>query len=189
MGKTKQLNISIDEIFEDLREKFSTSDSGYIMMSHFGEFSQDLVNSLSEGLEYIMLNRETPKKLTKRMFTVMIEGLQNIRIHGARDTKGKQYGHVMIKEDNGVYTASFGNVVNFKSQKLLVKHLNNLNRMNSVEIKEFYLENLSNGMMTEKGGAGLGFITIKLKSKSNIAYRFYDYTNTQSYFEMEVELP
>src|SRR5690554_7206436 len=86
-------------------------------MSHFGEFSQDLVNSLSEGLEYIMRSNNAPKILTKRMFSIMIEGLQNIRLHGARNHENKQLGHVMIMESNDEYTVSIGNVVDTRSEE------------------------------------------------------------------------
>src|SRR5690554_7844933 len=121
-------------------------------MSHFGEFSQDLVNSLSEGLEYIMRSNNAPKILTKRMFSIMIEGLQNIRLHGARNHENKQLGHVMIMESNDEYTVSIGNVVDIKSKVVLTNHLNMINNMSHQEVKDYYISVLTNGVTTEKGG-------------------------------------
>lgn len=188
MVKPKERHIDVNGIFQELHSDFLSRKEGYVVMSHFGEFSQDLVNSLSEGLEYIMRNKETPKIITKRMFSIMIEGLQNIRLHGAKSMANKQLGHVMILENGGAYSVSFGNIVDTQSKDILSAHLNKLNNMDSSGIKEFYLETLSNGVMTEKGGAGLGFITIALKSKSSIDYSFIDFEQDSFYFEMRVAL-
>lgn len=188
MTKPKEIHIDVNGIFQKLHNDFSKCDDGCVVMSHFGEFSQDLVNSLSEGLEYIMYSKDTPKIITKRMFTIMIEGLQNIRLHGVKTDSGKQLGHVMILEKEGEYAVSFGNIVDKYSKKVLSAHLDKLNKMEPSEVKEFYLSTLSNGMMTEKGGAGLGFITIALKAKSEISYRFIDYEENTYYFEMQVNL-
>jgi hypothetical protein len=188
MAKPKEENIDVNGIFQELHNDFSNHKAGYVVMSHFGEFSQDLVNSLSEGLEYIMHSRNATKTTTKRMFTIMIEGLQNVRLHGARNISGKQFGHVMILESDGTYTVSFGNIVDTQSKKVLTEHLNKLNNMSISQVKELYLETLSNGLMTEKGGAGLGFITIALKAKSNIDFQFIDFEENTFYFEMRVGL-
>ncbi|HZH85801.1 MAG TPA: SiaB family protein kinase [Brumimicrobium sp.] len=188
MVKPKEKHVDVNGIFQELHNDFSECNDEYVVMSHFGEFSQDLVNSLSEGLEYIMLSREAARMITKRMFTIMIEGLQNIRLHGARNNSGKQFGHVMILENDGTYAVSFGNIVDKFSKDILSKHLNKLNNMNPMEIKELYLATLSNGMMTDKGGAGLGFITIALKSKSDISFQFIEFEENTFYFEMRVRL-
>ncbi|HLV43080.1 MAG TPA: SiaB family protein kinase [Brumimicrobium sp.] len=188
MTKLKERHIDINGIFQELHSDFSDRNDEYIVMSHFGEFSQDLVNSLSEGLEYIMHSKKAPKVTTKRMFSIMIEGLQNIRLHGARSAGLKQLGHVMILEDSGVYSVSFGNIVNAESKEILSSHLNKINSMDSSEIKDFYLSILSNGQMTEKGGAGLGFVTVALKSKSKIKFHFIDFEEDKFYFEMRVTL-
>jgi hypothetical protein len=188
MTKPKEIHVDVNSIFQELHNDFSDRSDGFVVMSHFGEFSQDLVNSLSEGLEYIMLSRDAAKIITKRMFTIMIEGLQNIRLHGAKNNSGKQLGHVMILENQGDYSVSFGNIVDVYSKKVLTDHLNKLNEMSPSEIKDFYLATLSNGVMTEKGGAGLGFITIALKAKSNIEFHFVDFEENTFYFEMRVSI-
>ncbi len=38
------------------------------------------------------------------------------------------------------------------------------------EVKGLYMDTLSNGIMSSKGGAGLGFITMSLKSNNRIDY-------------------
>src|SRR5680860_576854 len=96
MGKEVEIKSSIEEIYRGTYDDYARRENGVIILSHFGEFSQDLVNSLSEGLEQIMRTNNVKKTIVKRMFSIMIEGLQNIRIHGAKDERGRQLGHLSL---------------------------------------------------------------------------------------------
>ena len=188
MAKPNEIQLDAKSIYKELNHDFTNHGSNCVIMSHFGEFSQDLVNSLSEGLEYIMDRREVKRIIIKRMFSIMIEGLQNIRLHGTRNRLKEQLGHVMIMEHDGNYSVSFGNIVDNQGKVKLEKHLGKLNAMDLSEMKDYYLDILGNGVMTNKGGAGLGFTTIALKSKSKIQFQFVEYEDDTSYFEMRVQL-
>jgi hypothetical protein len=188
MGKEAEIKSSIEEIYRGIHDDYARRENGVIILSHFGEFSQDLVNSLSEGLEQIMRTNNVKKAIVKRMFSIMIEGLQNIRIHGAKDERGRQLGHVIVTDHHNAYTISFGNLSNTDKKKFLNDHLKTLNRMDTTEVKEYYLKVLANGILSEKGGAGLGFITMCLKSKSKLTHQFFELDNDQLYFEVNMSL-
>lgn len=188
MSKEVEIKSNIEEIYRDLHNYYASRNSGVIILSHFGQFSQDLVNSLSEGLEEIMLTNNVKKAIIKRVFSIMIEGLQNIRIHGAKDSKDQQLGHVIVADYRDKYTISFGNISNKEKQKFVKQHLNSLNEMDTAEVKEYYMKVLGNGVLSEKGGAGLGFITMCLKSRSKLVYEFYELENGQLYFEVNMTL-
>ncbi|WP_159038409.1 SiaB family protein kinase [Brumimicrobium mesophilum] len=188
MSKQNEMQIDAKSIYQELHDDFTNHGSNFVVMSHFGEFSQDLVNSLSEGLEYIMDRRDVKRIITKRMFSIMIEGLQNIRLHSKVNSLNKKIGHVMIMEKNESYSVSFGNIVDENSKKNITDYLNKINNMNLENLKAYYLDILGNGEMTDKGGAGLGFTTISLKSKSKIKFQFINFEEDTCYFEMRVEL-
>ncbi len=175
-------------IYEKLLKDFQKTEGFELMVSHFGEFSQDLVNSLSEGSEYSMLNKGAKKSLTKRMFSVLIEGLQNLRLHGERDNSGRQIGHLLITEKKGTYYVSIGNVCKISSKEGLETLLEKLNAMSNQDVKDYYMMVLSNGIMSDKGGAGLGFITIKLKSQSKLIYSFEPLNDSLCYFSIHISL-
>ncbi|RYM33376.1 hypothetical protein ERX46_10570 [Brumimicrobium glaciale] len=188
MDRSNEIQIDAKGIYNELHNEFTDHGNNLMVMSHLGEFSQELVNSLSEGLEYIMDQREVKRIIIKRMFSIMIEGLQNVRLHGKANLLKKQLGHVMIIEKNGMFSVSFGNIVDEQGKSILTKHLNKLNNMELSEMKGYYLDVLGNGDMTDKGGAGLGFTTIALKSKSKINFQFLEYEEDSYYFEMRIEL-
>ncbi|MDX1652069.1 MAG: SiaB family protein kinase [Brumimicrobium sp.] len=188
MDKGVEIKSELEEIYRDLHNRLATREKGVIILSHHGEFSQDLINSLSEGLEQIMITNNAPKKIIKRVFSIMIEGLQNIRIHGAKSDEGEQLGHVIVANKSGSYTISFGNLMEEKKQKFITEYIDKLNGMNEAEVKAYYMEVLGNGVLSEKGGAGLGFITMCLKSKSKLAYQFFNLENSKLYFEVHMTL-
>lgn len=188
MSKEVGIKTSVEEIYRSLHNDYASRNSGVIILSHFGQFSQDLVNSLSEGLEEIMRTNNVKKPIIKRMFSIMIEGLQNIRIHGAKDLKGQQLGHVIVADYRNKYTISFANLSTKEKQKFVEQHLKSLNEMDITEVKEYYMKVLGDGVISEKGGAGLGFITMCLKSKSKLTHEFYELENGQLYFEVNMTL-
>lgn len=188
MSKEIEIKTSVEDIYRDLHNNYANRKNGVIVLSHFGQFSQDLVNSLSEGLEEIMHTNNVKKTIIKRMFSIMIEGLQNIRIHGAKDKKDRQLGHVIVADYRNKYTISFGNLSTKEKQKFVKDHLDSLNKMDVKEVKEYYMKVLGDGVISEKGGAGLGFITMCLKSKSKLTYEFYELENDQTYFEVSMTL-
>lgn len=183
-----EIAVRANNRFQSVCEGFTNQSEGDVLIAHFGEFSQDLVNSISEGMESLLYEINAPKKVVKRMFSILIEGLQNIRIHGEKDGNNLQVGHVIVAKDEDTFNISFGNYVLRKSIKHLESRIDCLNRLTNKEIKEKYLEVLSDGLISKRGGAGLGFITIVMKSKSKISYSYDDLDGELGYFEYCVNL-
>ncbi len=51
-----------------------------------------------------------------------------------------------------------------------------------------YMEVLSNGIMSNKGGAGLGFITMSLKSKNKLEYHAEEVSDKLYFLSLEITL-
>ena len=159
-------NARYQEIFGD----YNINADGKILVSHFGEFSQDLVNSLTTSIEDMMLESGDKKGVVKRMFSILVEGLQNIRIHGEKDDDGNQVSFLIVLQTEEFYKMTFGNLIHVDAIGGILERIDKLNTMDTAEVKELYMDTLSNGIMSNKGGAGLGFITMSLKSKNKIDY-------------------
>lgn len=144
--------------------------STQIINKHFGEFSQDLVNEISNDVEMFMLDSGDKKGIVKRMFSILVEGLQNIRLHGERDVDGKQTSFFVIDQQNDFYKVSFGNLLKNKNAKSIEERILEVNEIDQEEIKQLYMQVLTNGVISNKGGAGLGFITMAMKSKNTLGY-------------------
>ncbi len=142
-----------------------------VHLAHYGVMNQDLVNSFTENMEGFMISSGEKKTLLKRMFSILIEGLQNILIHGLKLDNELQ-SLVIIAYNETSFRIVLGNLTNKADISKISSYLDKLNAMADDEVKEYYLQSLNNGIMSEKGGAGLGFITMRMKSKSILDYRF-----------------
>lgn len=174
--------------FQSIFGDYNIQADGKIIVSHFGEFSQDLVNSLTTSIEDMMLESGDKKGTVKRMFSILVEGLQNIRIHGERDDAGNQVSFLIVLQNDDNYKVTFGNLIKKEKIDGIIERIDNLNEMDNDEVKELYMEVLSNGIMSNKGGAGLGFITMSLKSKNRIAYINEEVSEKLTFFSVSIDL-
>lgn len=174
-------------IFKSRKEQLSEEGYG-IAVSHFGVFSQDLINSLSMGVEDLLVSSGDKKHIVKRMFSILIEGLQNIRIHGEKDEYDKQIGFLQIAKCDDFYKVVFGNILNVDDREAITHYLDKINEMTETELKEMYLDVLSMGYMSQKGGAGLGFITMKLKSANKMRFDIEPISDEKLFFCVEVKI-
>ena len=176
------------ERFQKIFGDYNKNASGKIIVSHFGEFSQDLVNSLSTNIEDMMLESGDKKGVVKRMFSILVEGLQNIRIHGERDQDGNQVSFLIVLQKEEEYRVTFGNLIKRKNVDGIIERIESLNKMDNAEVKELYMDVLSNGIMSNKGGAGLGFITMSLKSKNKVGHVSEEVSDDLVFFSVNILL-
>jgi hypothetical protein len=169
------------ELEQNAQESGST-----VVLNHFGEFTQDLINGLSESMEELMISNGDSKKIIKRVFSILIEGLQNVRAHGERDEEGNQVAFLVIMKSQLNYRIVFGNVIAEKESNILVKYINKINQLELSDLKAMYLEILNNSFFTRKGGAGLGFLTMRLKSERVLIHEIQPLTQLTCLFTVEV---
>lgn len=134
MGKANGSIAKVDDIFKKIRHEV-LQNGGSVLMSYFGGFSTTHVGSFTNEIEHIMKSKNATKVVTKRMFTAMVEGLQNICLHGVEITPGKILGHIMLVEREEEYLVSFGNFVDNNKKRILTKYLNKVNGMTALNLK------------------------------------------------------
>jgi hypothetical protein len=158
-----------------------------IQLAHFGGLNQDLVNGLTLNVEDKMISSGDFKQVVKRVFSILIEGLQNILIHGERHDD-EQLALVIVASNDTHYRIVLGNIARNMDQEKLMLYLDRINAMEEDEVKKFYLESLNNGLMSNKGGAGLGFITMRMKANSQLIPTFKKWGENQLFFAIQTDL-
>ncbi len=158
---------------------FSTSP-----ISYFGVFNQDLVNQFTESAENLMISSGEKKSVIKRSFGILIEGLQNSLIHGEFLNENKLV-LLVVSQNDAAWRIAIGNVALKENVYKLESFILRLNTASDDEVKEIYTQTLSNGLISEKGGAGLGFITMRLKSKNQLNHSFLELNEDKVFFTIE----
>jgi hypothetical protein len=178
----------IRALFKETHDGLVNNENRKILVSHNGTFSQDLVGSLSNGVEELLVSKGDKRIVIKRMFSILMEGLQNIRLHGLHDENGEQLAFLVISADDDTYKVHMANIVENGQVEKISSYLEELNSYEQAALKERYLSVLSNEFMSAKGGAGLGLITTRMKS-GPLGCRFAELDEQHSLFVLEVTLP
>ena len=114
--------------------------------------------------------------------------MQNIRLHGEHDDLKRQLGFVVLSGNKEDYKIILANIIDVNDVEKIEKYIDKINSCSKEELKELYLSVLTNEFLSQKGGAGLGFITTRKKSENPLNYSFYPLTNGKMLFKFEVIL-
>lgn len=187
-GTSNKVQEICNSRYQEIYGNYNSKSAKKILVSHFGEFTQDLVNSISNGIEETMLELGDKKGTVKRMFSILVEGLQNVRLHGEKDEDGNQHSFLVIAQDEAEYLVTFGNLILNQNLAVMTERLKQINGYDEAQVKALYMEVLTNGIISNKGGAGLGFITMAMKSKNKLKYNFEEVNDKLSCFSVEVKV-
>lgn len=167
--------------FEDLIKNLSASNN--VLVQHFGELNQEIISSLEGKVESSIIEQAVSKGPLRKIFFIAVETLQNMLIHGHKNLNGEQRSFFILTKNNsnvGLYSA---NLISNKSVPILEKQIDTINDFeDSVALKAYYMEHLENNQISEKGGAGLGFITIAMKSGNKLKVDFSKIDENYSMF-------
>lgn len=143
-----------------------------ILLSYFGQLDQSLTYILSSKVETILESHKASRSVVKRIFSILIESLQNVRLHSFRSLIKEELVGVIVTKEPDNFKVVVMNLADENAKLILASRINEVNAMDKVELKKKYMDTMTNGVISDKGGAGLGIITIALKSEENIACGF-----------------
>ena len=130
----------------------------------------------------------------KKSYSVLVECLENILKHTSmlKERDGKKTknvdGIVILGHDEDNYFIMIGNLVENESVSSLEERIKKVNSLDRDGLKLLHTEVLTNGTISERGGAGLGLIEIAMKSRNKIDFEFSKYNTELSFFAMRVKL-
>jgi len=156
-----------------------------------GTFTANITDNILSLAETNLVNKDDPRALKRKVYNVMVEGLQNITKHQADvdlDVE-ENYGVFVLKKESTNYYITTGNLIEKTNITELQKQIEQVNNLSKDELKELYKKVLINGKISSKGGAGLGLIDMARKSGNKLLYAFEKYNDIYSYFYLHTEVP
>lgn len=159
--------------------------SNDISLVYEGEITHSITKAFTALTEKKMEEDEEEGKIQKKVFHVMVECLQNISKHA--DNSMNSYskdgrGIFMVHKGSVEYKITTGNLIVKDKVEDLKESLDMINSMNKDELKALYKKQIKEGHLSEKKGAGLGFIDIARKTGNNLIYTFKEIDNETSFF-------
>ncbi|MDD4385943.1 MAG: SiaB family protein kinase, partial [Bacteroidales bacterium] len=146
-----------------LEQCFNKMNQGEVLVAYKGNIDADLIANTLKMVELKLENSDVQNNIKKKLYNVLVEGLQNLYHHvdtpldEVQDDETKSNFGIFIlnRLDNG-FRISTGNFVHKDKVSIIKKKIDKINSLSAEELKEFYKFVLNNQMFSEKGGGGLG---------------------------------
>ncbi|MDP4209418.1 MAG: SiaB family protein kinase [Bacteroidota bacterium] len=157
-----------------------------ITLVYEGEITHQLTKAFTSLTESNMAKEEESNSVQKKVFHVMVECLQNISKHAddfaQNETMFSGRGIFLVAKGKDDYSVTTGNAVDNSRIADLKSLLEQINSLDKEGLTELYKKQIKEGRLSDKGGAGLGFIDIKRKTGKNLEYHFLPINSQTSFF-------
>ena len=164
-----------------------------IKLVYEGKVTHQITKAFIALAEAQMEEHEEALKVQRTVFHVMVECLQNISRHADEcESAVSLYsgkGLFMVSNTDEAYCVTTGNAIMNEKIGELKKMLEEVNAHSRDELKDMYMKQMKEGRLSEKGGAGLGFIDIRRKTGEKLDYHFLPITDKISFFLLTTLIP
>lgn len=171
---------------EFVYEFYKSMKAHEITLVYEGEITHQITKAFTSLTETNMAKEDESGSVQRKVFHVMVECLQNISKH-AEDFGSENYlfsgrGIFLVSKGDNEYSVTTGNAVDNDRIEELSNMLESINTKDKDELKELYKKQMKEGRLSDKGGAGLGFIDIKRKTGKELEYHFLPINDETSFF-------
>ncbi len=163
-----------------------------LILVYEGEFTQEITKSVLAMAERNMDSIGEDSTVKRKVFNVMVECLQNIVKHGEgyKTEANNAFNAVfMIGKRGDEYIVASGNPLSNSDVEKLKGKLDQVNSLDKEGLKELYKDVIKTTSISDKGGAGLGFIDMARKSGQKLEYDFSAIDDKQSFFSLKTTIP
>lgn len=155
-----------------------------------GEVNQLIIKAFASNMEQDLIAAEESSKVIRRVYHVIVESLQNMSRHADSWHDGgkaeKSRGMIIFNKSDEGYTITTGNLINKAKVEDTLLRLDQVNALDKDGLKALYKERIRDGHISERGGAGLGFIDMVKKTGSPILHRVETANDVVDYLMLRI---
>lgn len=162
-----------------------------LILVYEGEFTQEITKSVLAMAERNLDSVGEDSNIKRKVFNVMVECLQNICKHAdelAAEDRSLNTAIFMIGKEESDYTITSGNFMLTENVAYLEEKLNEINALDKDGLKELYKSIIKNTSLSEKGGAGLGFVDMARKSGQKLEFSFTNEDGKHTFFSLKTKI-
>ncbi|MGF1635459.1 MAG: SiaB family protein kinase [Cyclobacteriaceae bacterium] len=161
-----------------------------IILVYEGEFTQEITKSVLAMAERNMDSVGEESSIKRKVFNVMVECLQNIVKYNEEhipEINRSNTAIFMIGKQEDSYIITSGNPVKTEVVGDLKEKLERINSLDKEGLKNLYKDIIKGSTgLTEKGGAGLGFVDMARKSGKPLEFSFEKMEGDLSFFSLKI---
>lgn len=179
-------NTSVKGFLEFVYEFYKSMKAHEISLVYEGEITHQITKAFTSLTESNMAKDEEDGSVQRKVFHVMVECLQNISKHADEFTSNdflfSGRGIFLVSKGDTEYSVTTGNAVDNNRIDELRAMLENINQLDKEGLNQLYKKQMKEGRLSDKGGAGLGFIDIARKTGKPLQYHFLPISDETSFF-------
>jgi hypothetical protein len=181
---------ALKSIYHDLISRvIAQGENTTLLFSHFGDFDATKVENTLKLIESGVLENGDKRSTMKRVCGMLIELLQNISIHGSRDSKGHMHSYLIVAKVGKEYLLYSGNLILSEMVNPMRERIAQLTALDTTALRKLYIEILCNEEYSTHGGAGLGLVTIMKRGENNVNFDIDTIDDHFGYFRLQVTVP
>ena len=162
------------------------------MIDYKGALSFETMEMLLNQLRSTSQFQDMRKPVRKRLYGTLVESIDNIFKYGAgtpADLESPRKAPLItVKKQGRNFVVTAGNLVLNDDVGDLKFKLDRVNQLDNEGLKSLYEEIINKESTEDDTGAGLGLITIALKTEKDIRYSFKALDDTFSFFKMQITI-
>lgn len=172
-------------------------ESDNISLIYEGEVTQDITKAFATLAEKNMEKFYEDVKVRRKVYHVMIECLQNISKHADDDSSVasdkledglSKNGVFAVGTQGNHWVVTSGNVIQEDKEESIKALIDEVNSLDKEGLRALYKEKIKASKISEKGGAGLGFVDIAKKTGNKLEYHFKDVGNGRKFFLLKIKI-
>lgn len=163
---------------KSLSNHINSLQSHHFLLSYEGEIDLAVLNASFDAVEKGLEKLSEPLKLRRKVYNVMVEVLQNLYQHKLeRVPEEFKRTFFSVSKDHETYHIFAANFLEKKFCPALKEKIDSINAMKEEDVINEYRKVLDNGIISDKGGSGLGFLDMARKTKNKLKYEFIEQDN------------
>jgi hypothetical protein len=161
-----------------------------VFLDYHGPVDFTVIDNILTNLKKTQEYRELNKTTAKRVYSLVVECLENICKHSElkKTNNPALESHITVEKISDKIIVTSGNTVTEYEKRNIATKLDHLAPLDEPALLKLYEDILKSELEGQDRCAGLGFISMALKSGNNIYYSFNKLKNGYSYFKIQITL-
>jgi len=160
-----------------------------IFLNYKGDIDCPVIDTLLMDLKNTSEFQELFTTIRKRTYSMIVESMENVYKHAVLNSRDDiRLPEILVKNEEKQITIRTGNSIPEGKKEKLIKKLEYVNSLGCDELKKLHEIRINYQQVAEDNGAGLGLISIAIKSGNKLSYEFSPLVPGYLYFELEISL-
>lgn len=159
---------------------------GKLIINHSGNVLPEDVETINQKIEDTLIGEN--KNIIKKILFLTVETLQNIIHHSDKDPKGNTFAYFELIKESDSYLIKTGNLISNENTKTLSDRIHCILKMDEEKINESIKTKLVDCDFSEKGGAGIGLLSVQKKTKKGLNFEIEYFKGDYNFIHFEIKI-